>query len=281
MPVERDRPPDHIWIAVELLLPIVVTEHNHRIVTRNLPFAAQKEPPGSRFQTKPVEEVPADVRGHNPIRLLPWYGECVDVDGGGEDVAEGSPALFTDLLVFVPGKTHLDGPLVLTKSKSGDLFGIWYGERLEQKSIHQAENGSVRSNAESQRQHGGDRKARSLGELPKGKLDIAHPIVEPYETVSKIETFLRRMDVAELHPGSAACLFFVEALTLPLVEFEFEMRLDLFGKIVCFPRAFEHAYTSSAVAPVLPPRINSIARLSRCHSLVFSASCSRPFAVRE
>ena len=117
--------------------------------------------------------------------------------------------------------------------------------------------------------------------LANRKLHIPHEIVEPHNPVSQIEALLRRTHVAELEPCLPARLIFAQAFTLQLIGFEFEMRLDLLSKIICAPFAFEHGYASSPLDPPLPLRISPIAFVSRCHSLVFSTSCSRPFGVRE
>src|SRR6185312_5340546 len=57
------------------------------------------------------------------------------------------------------------------------------------------------------------------------------------------------------------------------------MRLDLFGKIVRAAPASEHYQASSLCGRT--SRINPIALVNRCHSLVFSTSCWRPLAVSE
>ena len=59
--VERDRAPHYIRIAVEPLLPVVVAKNNHRVPAQDLSFTAQEQPPGSGLQSKPLEEVTADV----------------------------------------------------------------------------------------------------------------------------------------------------------------------------------------------------------------------------
>ena len=44
-------------------------------------FTAQEQAPGSGLQSHPLEEVTADERSHDPIRLLPFHGQAVEVEG--------------------------------------------------------------------------------------------------------------------------------------------------------------------------------------------------------
>ena len=82
-------------------------------------------------------------------------------------------------------------------------------------------------------------------------------------------------------PWLSARLIFAHAFVLEIIGFQLQMRLDLCGKIIFAPLAPEHAYASSLLGPAFPPKTNPMALVSRSHSLVFSASCSRPFAVSE
>ncbi len=96
-----------------------------------------------------------------------------------------------------------------------------------------------------------------------------------------MEALLYRGHIAERNSRFPVRLLFAQALAPELIGFEFQMCSDLLGKIICVPLASEHAYASSPLGPVLPPRINPIALVSLCHSSVFSTSCSRPFGVNE
>jgi len=130
--VERDRAPHNIRIAVERSLPVVVAKNDHRVLAQDLSFTPQEHAPGSRLQSKPGEEITTDVDSQDPVRLLPFCCQAVEVDGVGEDVTEGSPALGADLLVFVPGENLLQGTVVFAGREGRDLLGIWHWKRLEQ-----------------------------------------------------------------------------------------------------------------------------------------------------
>ncbi len=125
-----------------------------------------------------------------------------------------------------------------------------------------------------------DGEAGILHHLAQRKPEIAQQVVEPLHAVLQIEALLCRAHIAELDLCFAPRLILAQALLLEIVRFEFKMRLDLLGKIIRAPPVFEHGYTFS-LSPTLLPRINPMARVRRCHSLVFATSCARPFAVSE
>ena len=102
MSVHRSRPPDHIWIAVELRLPVVIAENDDGVLAKHLAFAAQKEPSRSRLQSEAFKQVAADVSGHDALRLLAWCREPIKRNGVSEHVAEGVPAPRANLLELGP-----------------------------------------------------------------------------------------------------------------------------------------------------------------------------------
>ena len=155
------------------------------------------------------------------------------------------------------------------------------GQRPDQCSIHKGKHRYTCANAKRQHRNRGEREARILSQLAKCEADIAGQMVEPFDAAPEIEALPRRLRVAKLRPCSPPRLVFARASTFELVGFEFEMRFDLLGKIIDTAPAFEHAYASSLLGPALPRRINPIARVRRCQSLIFSMRWSRPFAVSE
>jgi hypothetical protein len=117
----------------EFLLPVVIAQNNHGVLAQRLSLAAEKEPPGSGLESKPFKEISADVRGHDPVRILPFCRQAVEADGVGKDVAKGLPTLAANLFVFVPGQSLLQRTIIFAGDDGRDLLWIRHRQRLEQK----------------------------------------------------------------------------------------------------------------------------------------------------
>jgi hypothetical protein len=162
----------HVCIAVESLLPEVVAEYKHRVAVGNLAFAAQQEPSSRWFDSKRGKEIAAHISGYDSFRLLPGGGKSVQACPHRKDLAERVPALGADRLELRRGERTLQRSVVLGVSQRRNLLRILHRKRLEQKGVHQAEDGRIGADAQSQCEHGGNRKARRFSKLTKGEADI-------------------------------------------------------------------------------------------------------------
>ncbi len=210
---------------------------------------------------------PAAGQGHEgdhrrkPLRLLPerfinGIGEgFVGVDGAGPMWRVGRPQVHHALR-------------------------IGYRQRTQQHRVHYAEDGGVGADAERERQHRGKRESRAVPQRPPSESHIAQKFFESHPAALHVEALLCGADAAEFPPGLPLGLFLSQSLVAKVIGLQFKMRLDLCGEIVCAALAPEHSQASSPCG-LAGSTIRPIARANRRHSLVFSISCSRPFAVRE
>jgi hypothetical protein len=196
-------------------------------------------------------------------------------------VLEGSVVLLKGLesIDFVGGV--VDSADAFVACEPDDLLGVMKWERAEQEGVDDAEDDDVGADAEGEDCDDDSSEAWIFDDLAKGKRDIAPKIFEPGNAISHMEALLCGRHIAERDSRLAVRFLFAEALALELIGFEFQVRLDFVREIILHPLAPEHAYASSPLGRACPPRINPMALVSRSHSLVFSTSCSRPFAVSE
>src|SRR5580698_4402649 len=113
-------------------------------------------------------------------------------------------------------------------------------QRFKQRGIDKSKDGDACTHAKSKNEKCNTGKARFSCKLTNRELDIAKQIVEPNDAASEIEAFLSRLHVAKLDFRLATRFLFAQAFTPQLIRFEFEVRFDLFCKIVWIPSTPEH-----------------------------------------
>ena len=96
------------------------------------------------------------------------------------------------------------------------------------------------------------------------------------EVILSVDTHLN-LHVGALINNTGKCL---GTLSVPTNAGGYLKGFDLFREIIR-TSSLEHAHASSPLRPPRPCSTSSIARVKRSHSLVFSISRSRPFAVNE
>jgi hypothetical protein len=190
-----------------------------------------------------------------PKRIVNGVGECsIGVDGSGSE-------------------RRVRG------SEIDQAIGIGDGKRTQKDRVHDAEDGGIRADSEGQGEDGCCRKAGALRARAQAEAEIAEQLVEACPSASQVVALSRGSYIAERDVRFAASFAGAQASAFEFVGFEFEMRFDLRREIVCTALAMENGYASSPCGPLLASRIMLIARVRRCHSPVFSASCARPLSV--
>ena len=102
MPVHGYGPTHHVWVGIELLLPIVVVENNHWVLAQHLAFAGQKQAARRRPQPQAAEEIAAHIGGEDALRLLALGGDSIQAKAMYHHVAERTAGLGANLLVLRP-----------------------------------------------------------------------------------------------------------------------------------------------------------------------------------
>ena len=154
-------------------------------------------------------------------------------------------------------------------------------QRLDECRIHKRKDRHAGANAQCHDKNRGGRKAGILEQLPDCKPRVAHQVLQPLRPAAEIEPLAGHAHAAEFALRLLQRRVLAHALALQRLRFELKMRLNLLGEIFPATLALSHSQASSGFCTVPSPRINPMARVNRCHSLVFSISCARPFGISE
>ena len=127
------------------------------------------------------------------------------------------------------------------------------------------------------RENRGRCKPGALPQRAQAEAEIAQQLVETRPAAFQVEALLRRAHAAELTPRAPVRFVFAQALAPQFVGFEFEMRFDFLGKILCTAFALEHVYASSPCGSLPESRINPIARVSASTRWSFPQAARGPW----
>src|SRR6185437_3400383 len=132
-------------------------------------------------------------------------------------------------------------------SKAGEIifhahepFRMRIGERMQERSIDDAENCRGRTNAQGNRQHRDMRESRRLAQHAQSVTNVLPQVLPSHPATTFIEALLRPCDVAEGAEGISPGFFVAESQLLQALCLDFDMSLDLCAEIAARPLASKH-----------------------------------------
>ena len=195
--VELNRLTDGVGSPGEPLLPCGVAQ-DYRPRCREQVLAFVEVPAEDRGDAERPEETIADARARHelgPGRRSDHVAAAVmDVERA-EDRVQPLP-------VEVVGVGQIGARNLRRALRDvGQPAPVAVWQRCDERRIDQSEDGDARSHPEADHQHGGYGEGRALDELPRGKAEILHHVVDHVDT-PRIATFLfALLDTGDRAPG--------------------------------------------------------------------------------
>ena len=172
------------------------------------------------------------------------------------------------------------------KKERHEALGLAIGERLQHDAVHNRENGRIRTNTESQGEHGRSGEARALTQHAAGRAYILQNCFQQGKTSPVPVILLGLLDAAEFRQCLPPCDFRTHAHAQIVFDVHLEMALDLRGKIFFSPflsKQFAQPQHPGAYQPHADsfPGARKRARISVVcsHSRASLSSCLRPARV--
>ena len=282
IPVQDDRLSHDVRVASVPRLPRPVAEQD-RARSREQVFARLEIPAEDGRDSKRPKEPVAHARA--PDGPSPGVG------------AEAEPVLVVDL-ERVEGRVHLlpvevvgIGEVALRKESdrledSHEPRRVAIRERLQERRVHESEEGDAGAGAERDREDGGGGEARVLAQLADRVAAVLKEMLDGREGASLAPSFLRGLDPAQLQEGVATCHFRGHARADVVVHVHRQVALELGRELAVAPVVGKEAgQTPEPGAYALHARSSEGPRKRARISVAFSqsrvsrSSCFRPARV--
>src|SRR6185437_15652882 len=219
-----------------------VTDHCHRIRLEKV-ILVDEEPAGCRLYAQCAEEIAGNKLGVHHSAIGVYIGGIAEAKDLGERFRMGAKVMehvqregIVDVTAIASPAApavvvHLQGlgpdPLLVARPVHHvQLRRICYGQRLQQDRVNQAENGTVCANAQREREHGNNRKSRSVAESSHSISQVAEEVMQKMEAASLAAAFLVSFHCAEFQAGAAERCVWLESATREFLRSLPDMELD-------------------------------------------------------
>ena len=108
---------------------------------------------------------------------------------------------------------------------------LWEGQRAQKDGVDEGEDGGVGSDAEGERENGGDGEAGGFAELPEAEADVAADLFEHWDTSLGAITFFDLGDTAEAAQGCGAGLSWGHAVPAIVCDGELDVCTEFFVEV--------------------------------------------------
>ena len=171
--------PQDCGVTAEAGFPVVVTQYHYRVGARHLAFGTQNESPRSRGDTHHGEEITAyvsrldrlgcTVRGQAVLRVLRSHQTAENKWRHVRKHIRRALFNFCKLLIRELSFGVFTG---LREFQIMHLVRVLDGQRPQDQPIHHAEDGRIRSDAESEREHDNAKEPWTPAQLPQSVAEI-------------------------------------------------------------------------------------------------------------
>ncbi len=181
VPVHDHRAVEHVRVGPEVVLPVLVGEHDHRMLPDVLVVGDAEQTPQRRLHAQDREVGPRDEHPRR-VQRVALEGQVGAEQPVRRDAGERQVRLLQvaehrvaeDLVAVARLVARLGAGLRPRRPQVDEPIGILHRQLLEQDLVEQREDGGVRPDPERERQHGHGGDERRLGERARGELQVGH-----------------------------------------------------------------------------------------------------------